>query len=127
MIPRSAIAPEDLLIRLGKRGAILEQVHVYDTVAPPHCADRARDALEAQEIDVVTFTSSSTVVNLVDGLGNDAQRLLRGPVLASIGPVTTRTAEERGLHVDVTASVHTVAGLIATLKRFADNRKGSTR
>lgn len=127
LIPRSAIAPEDLLVRLGERGAMVEQVQVYDTVAPPDFADRAREVLEAQEIDVVTFTSSSTVDNLVDGLGNDAERLLRDPILASIGPVTTRTAEERGLHVDVTASVHTTGGLVETLKRFVDNRKGPSR
>ena len=61
-------------------------------------------------IDAVTFTSSSTVDNLCDRLGADAVRLLAGPRIASIGPVTTVTALGRGLRVDVTARQYTVPG-----------------
>jgi uroporphyrinogen III methyltransferase/synthase len=61
------------------------------------------------------FTSSSTVDNLCDLRGpRAAERLARSRV-ASIGPVTSATAEARGLRVDVTAREFTVAGLIEVL------------
>jgi uroporphyrinogen-III synthase len=66
-------------------------------------------------IDVVTFTSSSTVRNLVEGLGPARTNLLDGPLLACIGPVTSATARELGLRVDLEASVHTVDGLVQAL------------
>ena len=118
LLPRSAIAPADLLELLAARGARVEQVHVYDTVTPGKTASRARELLEGRHVDVVTFTSSSTVDNLVEALGGDAVRLLQAATLASIGPVTTRTAEKHGLHVAVTAEEHTVDGLVDALKSF---------
>ena len=73
--------------------------------------------LEAGRIDVVTFTSSSTVDNLCNLLGPDAVRLLSRPRIASIGPITTETALARGLRVDVTASEYTLPGLVRSLAR----------
>jgi len=73
--------------------------------------------LEGGRIDVVTFTSSSTVDNLCDLLGPDAVRLLSRPRIASIGPITTETARARGLRVDVTASEYTLPGLVQALAR----------
>ena len=122
LLPRSAIAPTELLDWLASRGAEVEQVHVYDTVTPEETAARARELLEQGRVDVVTFTSSSTVDNLVDALGADAVRLLQGPLLVSIGPVTTRTTEARGLQVAVTADEHTVDGLVDALKEFVGPR-----
>ena len=123
LLPRSAIAPADLLELLAARGARVEQVHVYDTVTPGETATRARELLEGRRVDVVTFTSSSTVDNLVEALGGDAVRLLQETTLASIGPVTTRTAEKHGLHVAVTAEDHTVDGLVDALKSFVGKAK----
>ena len=125
LVPRSAIAPRELLERLGARGAQVDEVHVYDTVTPEETAVRARELLETGRIDVVTFTSSSTVENLVDALGADAKRLLAGPSLVSIGPVTTQTAEARGLHIEATAEEHTVDGLVDALMAFARTTRGS--
>jgi uroporphyrinogen III methyltransferase/synthase len=64
------------------------------------------------EVDALTFTSSSTVTNLLDVLGSipDPQ-----PLVASIGPITSKTAAERGLRVDVEAEEHTIDGLVTAL------------
>ena len=127
LLPRSAIAPTELLEWLAARGVRVEQVHVYDTVTPKETPARARELLENRRVDVVTFTSSSTVDNLVGALGGDAGRLLEGLTLASIGPVTTRTAEARGLRVAVTAEEHTVDGLVDALKVFVQARTSTAR
>ena len=66
------------------------------------------------------FTSSSTVENLVEVLGPDANERLRSVVTASIGPVTSDTAEKLGIRIDVTAPSSTTAALVAALEeRFS--------
>ena len=73
---------------------------------------KAVERVRAGEVDALTFTSSSTVTNLLDLLGAvpDPQ-----PLVVSIGPVTSATAVERGLRVDAEAEEHTIDGLIAVL------------
>ena len=68
------------------------------------------------EVDALTFTSSSTVTNLCDLLGDLPAPQ---PLVASIGPVTSKTALERGLRVDVEAGEHTIDGLVDALSAFA--------
>lgn len=63
----------------------------------------------------MTFTSSSTVTNLVAAVGREALP----PVVAAIGPVTAATARELGLEVAVVAEVHTAAGLVDALCAWA--------
>ena len=70
--------------------------------------------LERRAIDVVTLTNSSTVCNLVEEIGGRLD-LLGGLIVASIGPVTSRTARDLGLQVDVEADVHTIPGLTDAL------------
>jgi uroporphyrinogen III methyltransferase / synthase len=70
--------------------------------------------VRAGDVDALTFTSSSTVTNLCDLLGDLPAPQ---PVVASIGPVTSKTALERGLRVDVEAGEHTIDGLVDALLR----------
>jgi len=73
-------------------------------------------------VDVVTLTSSSTARNLVDGIGGRLD-LLHGLIIASIGPVTSQTARDLGLTVDVEASVHTIPGLLDALVSWSKERQ----
>ncbi|MGE3909178.1 MAG: uroporphyrinogen-III synthase, partial [Chloroflexota bacterium] len=84
--------------------------------------ERLIGVLERRAIDVVTLTSSSTARNLVDGLGGRLD-LLDGLTIASIGPVTSKTAREFGLTVDVEAAVHTIPGLVDALVRHVEARR----
>jgi uroporphyrinogen III methyltransferase / synthase len=102
---------------LRARGCTVDVVPVYET--RPASAERRDDLvrrLEARAVDAVMLTSSSTADSLCELLGPAAPELLHGVVIASIGPITTATAEKRGLTVAVTASVSTVAGLLAALE-----------
>jgi uroporphyrinogen III methyltransferase/synthase len=105
------VARDQVPAGLARRDARVDVVEAYRTVAPEHLAARVREVLESCP-DCVTFTSSSTVLNLVQVFGSEA---LRGIAVASIGPITTQTA--RGLGVDVTtqAKVYTVEGLVAAV------------
>jgi uroporphyrinogen III methyltransferase/synthase len=70
------------------------------------------------------LTASSTADNLCDLLGADAAELLARTSVASIGPITSATAQKRGLRVDVTAPVHTIAGLLAALEEHFRGARG---
>ncbi|UCG79694.1 MAG: uroporphyrinogen-III synthase, partial [Desulfobacterales bacterium] len=77
--------------------------------------------LEQGAIDIVTFTSSSTVKNFKALLPADRfESLMKGVTVASIGPITTDTAKELGFKVDITAKDFTIPGLCeAILQHYA--------
>ncbi len=98
LIPRAQEAREALPHLLASFGAQVDVVAAYRTRLPASSsADRARGLFTSGTIDAVTFTSSSTVRNLLTLLGEDARKLLRDVDLFSIGPVTTNTLAEHGL------------------------------
>ncbi len=120
LLPRADIGQETLPDGLRALGAEVDQVTAYRTVTPADASHRARETLSSGTIDVATFTSSSTVRNLVELLDGDLA-LLDGVVVVSIGPVTSRTAAELGVRVDVEAREHTVPGVVkALVERYAD-------
>jgi uroporphyrinogen III methyltransferase / synthase len=108
LLPRAAVARDVVPTELTRRGAHVNVVEAYRTVAPDDLADRIRDAF-ARHPDCVTFTSSSTVQNFVAAAGAE---VLRGVRVASIGPITTATARSLGIEVAAEAKVSTVDGLV---------------
>lgn len=112
LLPRADIARPLLRDGLRARGAHVDEVAAYST-AQGQPSPAAFEALQAG-VDVVTFTSSSTVRNFVTlTRGLDYGR----PLVACIGPVTAATADELGLRVDVIAEEYTVDGLLEALQR----------
>jgi uroporphyrinogen III methyltransferase/synthase len=131
LLPRALVARQVLPETLRAHGFEVDVVPVYETRAASGARrDELRALLEERRLDVVMLTASSTADNLCDLLGVDAAELLARTVVASIGPITSATAQKRGLRVDVTAPVHTIAGLLAALEehfRGARDRGGSGR
>jgi uroporphyrinogen III methyltransferase/synthase len=121
LLARAEIARDVLPDTLRAAGCEVDVVAVYKTRAPPRPLLGALSALlEGGELDVVTFTSSSTVDHLCDALEARAAALLAKTCVASIGPITTEAAEKRGIRVDVTAAEYTIVGLVTSLeKHFA--------
>ena len=115
LMPRTNIAPEDAARALENLGAQVLQPVAYRTLKPAGSAEKAKSLLARGKIDIATFTSSSTVQNLLELLGGDPAPL-QDVFIACIGPVTARKARELGLRVDVVARRHTVAGLVQALK-----------
>lgn len=113
LLARAAEARPVLPERLRAAGATVEVLPLYRTVPPLDLAERARALLTAEKIDIVTFTSASTVRHLVAALGGTD--LLRSLTVACIGPVTAQAAAELGLRVDIVAPEHTIPGLVEAL------------
>ncbi|MGC8838044.1 MAG: uroporphyrinogen-III C-methyltransferase, partial [Anaerolineae bacterium] len=115
LLPRSDIAPPDLAEGLRARGAQVEAVVAYRTVPAGPPREVVERVLE-EGVDIATFTSSSTVANLAALVApRSLEEVLRGALVACIGPVTAQAARERGLHVDLIAPVHTEEGLVDAL------------
>ena len=116
LIARAAEARELLPDALRKRGAKVDVVALYETVAEqpdPAVLERA------QEADYITFTSSSTVKNFVEAVDG---RLPSDARIVSIGPVTSEAARDAGLTVDIEAERHDIDGLVEALLAAASER-----
>jgi uroporphyrinogen III methyltransferase/synthase len=109
LVARAAEARDVLPDTLRRRGAEVDVISLYETVreAPDDAVVEA-----AQAADYVTFTSSSTVRNLTEALGDRFPAAAR---VVSIGPVTSGSVREAGLEVAVEADRHDVDGLLAAL------------
>lgn len=118
LLARAAKARDVLPRMLARGGARVDVVSVYRTVVPR--ASRARIAkVFGRQPDAITFTSSSTVRNFFALLGRKrARQALRGVAVATIGPVTSRTARALGQKVAVEAKEYTVAGLVRALEDY---------
>ena len=117
LLPRAEVARDALPDMLRQAGARVDVVSAYRSL--PLAEDQAaqlRKALASGDVDIATFTSTSTVTNTVNALGSDAAALLSKVVVASIGPITTESAQKLGIRVDVTAKDYTIAGLICALE-----------
>lgn len=114
LLPRAQEAREILPEKLREQGAVVDVAPAYQTVAAEVDAESLREKLADGEIDLVTFTSSSTVTNLVKIIGSaDA---LKGIKTAAIGPVTAETAKGNGIEPDIVAKEYTIDGLVEAIK-----------
>jgi uroporphyrinogen III methyltransferase/synthase len=121
LLPRAAEARELLPETLRARGATVEVYPVYETVLDASAADSLREQLRNAELDVLTFTSSSTVRNFAQALAGENRAELPALVgrtrIAAIGPITADTVREFGLTPHIVAEEHTIPGLVAALEQ----------
>src|SRR2546422_1723775 len=114
LIARAEKARDLLPKQLSGMGAIVDEAFAYQTVPETRDVTGAHRRFSTEGADLITFTSSSTVENFLDlNLPWPA-----GMKVASIGPITSATARERGLSVDVEARRHDVTGLIEAIRKF---------
>lgn len=118
-LPKSDLSRPVLAEGLRRFGARVTEANAYENVLSLEGGDMALEMLRTGAIHAVTFTSSSTVTNVLEALSKlgeaDPAGLLNGIELYCIGPVTADTAEKAGLHIHATAAEATVASLIETI------------
>lgn len=117
LFPRSEIGSETLATGLRELGSQVDEVIAYSTETPNNTGDLARDAYE-QGIDFTTFTSSSTVRNLVGLLGGSPD-LINTSKTVMIGPVTAETAGRLGVNIDIQAEEQSIDGLVKAIMLLA--------
>ena len=116
LLPRAAEARSILPEELKRQGADVVVAPAYETVAGEADGTALAEELANSSIDAVTFTSSSTVKNLLKLLGDNASELLKNVKIAAIGPITAETCKKNGLQVTVQAQEYTIDGLIQAVK-----------
>jgi uroporphyrinogen III methyltransferase / synthase len=113
LLPRAAKARKILPETLRQWGAIVDVVEAYQTVLPQNHKLNLNELLEQNRIDMILFTSSSTVVNFVQLLeAQDLARRLQGVIIGCIGPITAQTAIDSGLGVRIISAEFTISGLV---------------
>ena len=118
LMPRAAKAREILPQTLRQWGASVDVVHAYETVLPQVGEFGLRELFK-KKIEVITFTSSSTVENFLGLLeGEDPNQILQAVIVACIGPITAGTATDSGLRVDIVSSEFTISGLVSAIVKF---------
>ncbi len=116
LILRGKKARDILPDGLKKTGFKVKVIDLYDTVMPRESAPILKEAL-SNKVDIVTFTSSSTVENFIKLVGRDYRRKLSGVKFASIGPITSKALKKFGLKPAVEAKVYTIDALVAALEK----------
>ena len=118
LLVRAEKARDVLPKELSGAGAIVDEAFAYRTVPETRDTSGARRQLAQEGTDFITFTTSSTVENFL-ALGLPWPKGMR---IASIGPVTSKTARDQGLKVDVEARRHDIDGLVQAIRElFAEN------
>jgi uroporphyrinogen III methyltransferase/synthase len=108
LLVRAEKARDVLPRELSAAGAIVDEAFAYRTVPETRDTSGARRQLAQDGADLITFTSSSTIENFL-ALGLPWPKGMR---IASIGPITSKTARDQGLKVDVEARRHDIDGLV---------------
>jgi uroporphyrinogen III methyltransferase/synthase len=120
LLPRADLADERLARGLEDQGAIVDDLDAYQTVPDTEDRNGHRARLHSEGADLVTFTSSSTVINFCNLLDVPGLRA-KFPQMrfVSIGPQTSLAARDKGLEIAVEANVHTIPGLVDAIMTLA--------
>jgi uroporphyrinogen III methyltransferase/synthase len=119
LIPRAAKARDLLPETLRRWGAQVDVVEAYRTVAPALDVAAIKQQLLNGQVDVITFTSSSTVSNFVQLLGaGELTAVVGNAAIACIGPITAQTVVELGGKVAIMAQQFTIDGLVNAIVEY---------
>lgn len=109
LLPRAARARKILPQELRAAGAHVDVISIYNTIQPKTHTQELRQLLQTGQVDLITFTSSSTVRNFMSLFPDDAiPAMLRKTTIGCIGPITADTAREYGLTVRVQPEQYTI-------------------
>jgi uroporphyrinogen III methyltransferase/synthase len=122
LIPRPGIARDELSKRLQGLGAKVDEVEAYLTRKPEYSRDTLKEVFQNGRIDLITFTSPSTVGNFVEIVrDNEISAEISGIPVACIGPVTAQRAAEEGLDVAIVPDEYTIDSLADAIVKYYGN------
>jgi uroporphyrinogen III methyltransferase/synthase len=125
LLPRAAKARDVLPEGLKKLGASVDVVTTYQTINSGRKKEELAALIYDNKVDVLTFTSSSTVTNFMEIMGHDF-KLPANINVACIGPVTAATAKKAGLKIDINQEEYTMDGLVQSLINHVKNKTHRT-
>lgn len=121
LIPRAKVARSVLPEGLRARGCTVNVVEAYQTVPDEKSREKLLDVLTNHGADIITFTSSSTVYNLMDQIDGRTE-LLKGITLACIGPITADTCRKYKLEPSIISEIYTIDGLVNAIEKGVEKK-----
>jgi len=116
LMPRTDIARSYIPEELEKLGAEVSDIIAYKTELATDGDNIVLDKLKDGEVDIVTFTSASTVKNFVKIIGEDNLSAFKDNVqFASIGPITNESAKGMDIEISIKAEEYTIPGLVQAI------------
>jgi uroporphyrinogen III methyltransferase/synthase len=120
---RGNLGDERVEDALTAAGARVTPFFVYRTYTPAWPEERKRK-LFAHPPNVIVFTSGSTCDGLVENLTEEElTRLMKGAIVVSIGPSTSKVIQSHGIKVDLEAATHSIPGVVEELKQYRQHNK----
>jgi len=121
LLPRAEESRAVLREELIKSGAEVDEVVAYQTVLETDQKETIVESIKSGEIDLITFTSSSTVKNFISLVGKENVRQLKNVIIACIGPITKQTAESYGMICEIMPEDYTIPGLVNEIENYYAN------
>jgi len=115
LLPRAEIAGDIIPDGLSELGANVDVVTAYRTVNSGEDGEAIRELMDSGKIDLITFTSPSTVTNFIDIIGKETT-IPNHIKIACIGPVTENACKKCGLGIDIMQGPYSISGLVDAIK-----------
>ena len=123
LIPKGNLARNVIAMELAAAGVACKEWIVYETLLPKESIEQLKNIIEKERVDIITFTSSSTVHHFMKVIEEySLHDHIRDIPIACIGPITKNTAEQYGLHVKVCPTIYTVNEMVNEMKDFISSR-----
>lgn len=119
IIPKGNLARELIAASIKQQGGRAEELVIYETYMPEKAQTRLTSLLKENQLDILTFTSPSTVDHFINTVREHSlAAAIEGKVVACIGPVTKRRAEKAGLTVHVCPEKYTVEEMLKDIVKL---------
>lgn len=124
LLPKGNLAREYIATELSKKGAIVDEVIIYETFFPEESKGKLVQALEKGELDILPFTSPSTVDHFMEVVNEyNFHEKIKDCIIGAIGPVTKKRCEEHGLAVHVMPEVYTTKDLLIKIMEYMGEKR----
>ncbi|NQD65353.1 uroporphyrinogen-III synthase [Bacillus haikouensis] len=119
LVPKGNLARNVIAVELKEAGIHCDEWIIYETILPGESFEKLKVIIEAGGVDILTFTSSSTVRHFMRVVeGDSLYAKIRHLPAACIGPLTKKTAEECGLHVKICPNTYTVDEMVTEIIQY---------
>ncbi|WP_316571835.1 uroporphyrinogen-III synthase [Neobacillus sp. YIM B06451] len=113
LIPKGNLAREHIANMLRKQGHTVDEIVVYETYLPEESKMKLNEMLLKRELDILMFTSPSTVNHFIEAVGEkELKELANRCVVACIGPVTEKRLNSLGIEVHASPGQYTVEDMV---------------
>ncbi|WP_096202790.1 uroporphyrinogen-III synthase [Bacillus sp. FJAT-45350] len=124
LFPKGNLARDLIPRKLSKMDLELTELVIYENVIETRSKEKLQELLMNKDVDIITFTSSSTVKNFVMLLRDESwENYINQLTFACIGPIAAKTAEQYGLTPHIVASTYTIDGLIQAIIDYLEEEE----